>query len=666
MAETYRKLDAGEIEALKARNCHAYEWDRILVKDPFDANRLYSVFFHGDCRIGRLDGSVTAEGGRVRRAGIYRATIDNVETGDNVLINQVNGYIANYAVGAGAIIQGVGVLEADPEATFGVGAELESVNEGGGRDMPVYPTLTAQVAHIMALHRYKPGVVDALRKMVEAEVAAAKAAKASVGECAIVRNVPHIKNVRIGAAARVIGAAYMENGTVLSEAEAPVLIGSGVVLKDFMVGEGSSITDGAILEHCFVGQGCKVGKQYSGENSLFFANSEAFHGEGCSIFGGPYTVTHHKATLMIAGLFSFYNAGSGSNQSNHMYKLGPIHQGVLERGSKTGSFSYMLWPCRLGPFSVVIGKHMDNFDIGDLPFSYVTAAGERSYVVPGMNMFTVGTVRDGAKWPARDRRKGSVKRDLIVFDVFSPYTVGRMIAGEEICGKLYEETPKEVEDVTVGGALVRRRLLRTGKKTYSTGIESYLLEKVFERAEKALEKAAGAADVQAAMKPSAGAVYDPDWVDISGLLAARSRMDGVEQAIGEGKLKSLDEVNAALKGVYDSYGADEWAWVCRTYGTRYGKTPDALGADELKDVADAWLKAKQKFVKAILADAEKEFSEVSRIGFGADGPPEAREADFQEVRGTYGKDKFVKQLQGELETIEKRAADFRAAMDKLG
>ena len=23
------------------------------------------------------------------------------------------------------------------------------------------------------------------------------------------------------------------------------------------------------------------------------------------------------------------NAGSGSNQSNHMYKLGPIHQGII-------------------------------------------------------------------------------------------------------------------------------------------------------------------------------------------------------------------------------------------------------------------------------------------------------------------------------------------------
>ena len=45
-------------------------------------------------------------------------------------------------------------------------------------------------------------------------------------------------------------------------------------------------------------------------------------------------MTHHKSTLLIAGMFSFMNAGSGSNQSNHMYKLGPIHQGAMERGAK--------------------------------------------------------------------------------------------------------------------------------------------------------------------------------------------------------------------------------------------------------------------------------------------------------------------------------------------
>ena len=102
-------------------------------------------------------------------------------------------------------------------------------------------------------------------------------------------------------------------------------------------------------------------------------------------------MTHHKSTLLIAGLFSFYNAGSGTNQSNHLYKLGPIHEGKLERGSKTGSFAYMMWPCRVGAFSVVLGKHSGTFDTTDYPFSHIEARSDgKTSMVPGLNMTTVG------------------------------------------------------------------------------------------------------------------------------------------------------------------------------------------------------------------------------------------------------------------------------------
>jgi hypothetical protein len=308
---------------------------------------------------------------------------------------------------------------------------------------------------------------------------------------------------------------------------------------------------------------------------------------------------------------------------------------------------------------------MDNFDIGDLPFSYITAENDRTYVIPGMNLFTVGTVRDGAKWPARDRRKSSVKRDLIVFDVLSPYTVGRMINGEKFCDKLYAETPKEVEEVNCGGAIVRRRILRAGKKNYAAGIEVYLLDKVFARIEKALTSAKSLKDVCAALDVDSGAVYDERWVDISGLLVAYKRFDDVEKAIESGSINTLEKVADALKGVCDAYPKDEWAWVCRAYEQRFSKAPGALSGEELSAVADSWLEVKQKFIRAVLSDAEKEFSEISRIGFGADGPPEAREADFQAVRGTYESDKFVKQLGADMEAVAGRAAALKSKLAQL-
>ncbi len=43
-----------------------------------------------------------------------------------------------------------------------------------------------------------------------------------------------------------------------------------------------------------------------------------------------------------------------------------------------------------------------------------------TFVVPGANLRTVGTVRDGEKWPKRDGRKAPQKTDLIIFDVRMP------------------------------------------------------------------------------------------------------------------------------------------------------------------------------------------------------------------------------------------------------
>ena len=61
------------------------------------------------------------------------------------------------------------------------------------------------------------------------------------------------------------------------------------------------------------------------------------NGEACAAFCGPFTVSHHKSSLLIGAMYSFYNAGSATNFSNHAYKMGPMHYGYLERGCKTAS-----------------------------------------------------------------------------------------------------------------------------------------------------------------------------------------------------------------------------------------------------------------------------------------------------------------------------------------
>ena len=121
-----------------------------------------------------------------------------------------------------------------------------------------------------------------------------------------------------------------------------------------------------------------------------------------------------------------------------MYKLGPIHQGILERGAKTTSDSYILWPAKIGAFSLVMGRHVNNLDTTDLPFSYLIEQQGSTYIVPGVNLKSVGTIRDVKKWPERDKRKDPHRLDYINFNHLSPYTVQKMFAGIEILERLKE------------------------------------------------------------------------------------------------------------------------------------------------------------------------------------------------------------------------------------
>ncbi len=295
------------------------------------------------------------------KCGISNAHIHNCSIGSNVLINNIGDYIANYNIEDDVVIKNCGKIHTEGKSTFGNGTEVAVLNETGGRAVKIWDRLSAQEAYIIALYRHRSKAIEKIEKMVADYSESLSSDKGTIGRNTTILNCRNIRNVQIWPLQQVEGTMSLNEGSVNSCKEDPIFIGPGVIMEHFIVCSGSIVTESTLIDKCFIGQGCVLGKHYSAENSLFFANCAGFHGEACSIFAGPYTVTHHKSTLLIAGIFSFMNAGSGSNQSNHMYKLGPIHQGIMERGSKTTSDSYLLWPARIGPFSLCNGKALQEY-----------------------------------------------------------------------------------------------------------------------------------------------------------------------------------------------------------------------------------------------------------------------------------------------------------------
>ena len=388
------KLTDLQIAALEEQSCRCDDWSNIEVADDFNPRYVRNAVFSGHVRLGSFNRVFTLAGGIRKHSGVYHATLHNVDVGDDCMIEHIHNYIANYVIGAGSYIENVTDLIVYGECSFGNGVKVNVMNETGGREVYIHDHLSSHEAYITALYRHEPELIQSMKSLVDQYVASVTSEMGTIGENVEILDAMHLVNVRIGDCTKIKGTSRLRNGTILSKKEAPVTIGMNVIADDFIIDTGSVVADGVALTRCFVGQACVLGHGYSAMDSLFFSNCQGENGEACSLFAGPYTVTHHKSTLLISGMFSFMNAGSGSNQSNHMYKLGPIHQGILERGAKTASDSYILWPAKIGAFSLVMGRHVSNLDTTDLPFSYLIEQQSVSYIVPGVNLKSVGTIRD--------------------------------------------------------------------------------------------------------------------------------------------------------------------------------------------------------------------------------------------------------------------------------
>jgi hypothetical protein len=403
-------------------------------------------------------------------------------------------------------------------------------------------------------------------------------------------------------------------------------------------------------------------KHYSAENSLFFANCQGFHGEACSVFAGPYTVTHHKSTLLIAGMFSFLNAGSGSNHSNHMYKLGPIHQGIMERGSKTTSDSYLLWPSRIGAFSLVMGRHYKHCDTTDFPFSYLIESKDESILVPAINLKSIGTIRDTQKWPGRDKRTDSNLLDFINFNLLSPYTVHKMIKGREKLLSILMTSGEEASIYSLDKMKIENRALTRGIKLYEMAIWKFLGNSLITRLQNG--KFRNNDDIRKALQPDTvfGKGY---WVDISGMICPYEALDQLLVGIESGEITSLEEVNSALAVLHKNYYNFEWTWATDALAGFYEKSIDEFTAVDVISVVKKWKSSVLEMDRYLYEDAKKEFSMSKMTGFGVDGTNGAREQDFAQVRGEFENNSTVVAISQHMEKKEKLGNEIIELMKKI-
>lgn len=475
----YRPLTPEEIHVLEARRCHADDWTNVAVCDGFIPERVEDVLFHGKIRLGSFRGTLTTADGVERPSGIRQAELHDVTVGDDCLIEHVHGYIARYDVADRAYISDIGTMVTQKNATFAQGRRIHVLGETGEQFVvPLHRHLTAQEAYL----RTQPAIFSfsELDIRLDKAVSSALPARGMVGEGATVCHTRQVKDTYIGPHASVDSADVVDDCFLDSTKDAPVRVGAGAICRHSILAAGAAVTDGAKVNECFVGQAAHIGRGFTAESSLFFANCHLDNGEACAVCGGPFTVSHHKSTLLIGCMTSFFNAGSGTNMSNHAYKLGPIHYGTLDRGCKTASGAHLVWDGHISAFSMVMGRYACHADLSDFPFSYIiTRPDGKVMLVPGVNFATVGTYRDVRKWPGRNQCVSTADCLVSTYEELTPDTISHLRRGRTLLEELLSASPAEESGYVVDkDVLVTPKALRRGIELYRWMEQLYIARNV--------------------------------------------------------------------------------------------------------------------------------------------------------------------------------------------
>lgn len=586
----YRLLSDEEIGILEENGCTAEDWTSLNVDYDFNPAFIRNVRFYGTVNLGVFEKNIEVTNGFMKHSGISNATLRNVTIGDNCLIENVGCYINNYVIGDECCICNVATMETTAEATFGEGNTISVLNEAGNGNVVLFRGLTANIAALMVAHPDDKDLSAALKTMARNDISQRLADRGTIGNRVRITNTTEITNTNIDDNCEVNGACRLSDCTLAAAPDDSVYIGSGVICENSIIADGSSVLNSAKVFNCYVGEACQITNGFTAESSLFFANTYMANGEACAAFCGPFSASHHKSSLLIGCMTSFYNAGSCTNFSNHAYKMGPVHYGTLERGSKTASGSHTLLPATIGAFSMCMGKISGHPDTRRLPFSYIIGTGRDTVLVPGKNIATVGLFRDISKWPRRDVRMESAKNTLINYDWLSPFTINEIMEGREELGRLLRIQGEDAAVYEYEGCKMSGKSLRRGLRLYDMAVELFIGEVLMSHD----------LDDRCAASGAGG------WSDLSGLLLPSSEVERVIEKIKLGIISTVNDLTEVFVAYNDMYG--EYLWTFTVSLIKYYLGNDELAEEDFELMRERGKAAREAWLDEIRSDAEKEFS----------------------------------------------------------
>jgi hypothetical protein len=135
--------------------------------------------------------------------------------------------------------------------------------------------------------------------------------------------------------------------------------------------------------------------------------------------------------------------------------------------------------------------------------------------------------------------------------------------------------------------------------------------------------------------------------------------------IEAGTISTLEQVTQTFQSIHNRYGTYEWAWAANVLQQRLGKTIEEITAQDIIELVTKWKAAVIELDRMLYDDAKKEFASTAQIGFGLDGEQETKQADFEQVRGTFDGNSFVSEIEEHITRKTLLGDELISRMEKL-
>jgi hypothetical protein len=267
--------------------------------------------------------------------------------------------------------------------------------ETGQRDLPLIPTLTAELAHLLtsgvgvesrsASGPTEAAVLEALGSMT-----------ATIGPGCLLCDTPAVDGCFLTGSVTVDCATAVRNSFLMGAPDRRTRVSDGALVRDSSLQWGAKVDSMAVVEGSLVGECSTVERHGKLTGSLLGPDSSLGEGEITASLAGPFTAMHHQSLLIAARWpLGQGNVGYGANVGSNHTSRAPDQELECGQGVFFGLGCSVKFPCSLAdaPFTIVATGVTTLPQRLEMPFSLVCGP-TRTYdgISPAFNELRPGWV----------------------------------------------------------------------------------------------------------------------------------------------------------------------------------------------------------------------------------------------------------------------------------